>query len=152
MIGIQVADCVPILLFDAERNVVGAVHAGWRGTAEGILKNTIAAMTDRFCSSPSGLRVAIGPSIKKCCYCVGHEVIEAVIRTTGAGDYAVEIGDSKYYLDLAAANKYQAESMGIPPGHIWTSAECTFCLPEKYYSYRFAKGTTGRQYGIIGII
>lgn len=149
LIGIQVADCVPVLLFDTVRKVVGAVHAGWRGTAEGILKKTVTIMMDRFCSSPSDLRIAIGPSIKKCCYCVGHEVIEAVNRTTGA-DYAAENG-GKYYLDLPAANKYQAESMGIPSGNIWISGDCTFCLPEKYYSYRYAKGTAGRQYGFIGM-
>jgi len=81
---------------------------------------------------------------------VGPEVIEGVARATGSGDYVAEKAD-KYYLDLPAANKYQAVAMGIPPGHIWISGDCTFCLPEKYYSYRYAKGTTGRQYGLISL-
>lgn len=160
LIGVQVADCVPILLYDAEKGVAGVVHAGWRGTAAGILKNTINAMTGRFYSSPSDILVAIGPAIRWCCYEVGYEVIEAVEKAMGSKgtgislelskDYIIKKGE-KYCLDLPTANKYQAISSGIKPEHIWMSCECTFCLPEKYYSYRYAKGTTGRQCGFIGI-
>lgn len=156
LIGIQVADCVPILLYDMQKNVVGAVHAGWRGTAQEILKKTIKAMMDRFCSIPSDIVIAIGPGIRWCCYGVGYEVIEAVEKVTGyrdakSKDYIMKKGE-KYCLDLPTANKYQALSLGIPLKNIWMSDECTFCLPEKYYSYRYAKGTTGRQCGFIGIV
>ncbi len=58
----------------------------------------------------------------------------------------------KYCLDLPKANKYQALSMGVPEKNIWLSEECTFCRPDLYYSYRFAKGTTGRQGAFIGKI
>ncbi|MEW6739198.1 MAG: peptidoglycan editing factor PgeF [Nitrospirota bacterium] len=194
LIGVQVADCVPILLYDMQKNVVGAVHAGWRGTAEEILKKTIKAMMDRFCSIPSDIVIAIGPGIRWCCYGVGYEVIEAVEKVTSYGDcprftdadrrpltchcegrsseaissvrgrlrigtvpapksknYIIKKGE-KYCLDLPTANKYQALSLGVPLENIWMSDECTFCLPEKYYSYRYAKGTTGRQCGFIGIV
>ncbi|MCD5412168.1 MAG: peptidoglycan editing factor PgeF [Thermodesulfovibrionales bacterium] len=151
LIGIQVADCVPILLYDKRMHVMGAVHAGWKGTAEGILKKTIKVKLDKFYSSPSDLVIAIGPSIGLCCYSVGHEVIEAVVRTTGKGDYFIKKGE-KYCLDLPAANKHQAISSGVPLENIWVSGECTSCLPEKYYSYRNAKGATGRQCGFIGIV
>jgi YfiH family protein len=151
LIGIQVADCVPILLYDMQKNVVGAVHAGWRGTAEEILKKTIKAMMDRFCSIPSDIVIAIGPGIRWCCYGVGYEVIEAITRVTGKGDYVVKRGE-KYCLDLPTANKHQALDSGVKPEHIWMSDECTSCLPEKYYSYRHAKGITGRQCGFIGIV
>ncbi|MBA3060553.1 MAG: polyphenol oxidase family protein [Nitrospirae bacterium] len=57
-----------------------------------------------------------------------------------------------YCLDLASANKYQAVSAGIHEKNIWVSEECTYCHPDKYYSYRYAKGTTGRQGGFIGIL
>ncbi len=150
IIGVQVADCVPILLFDTKRLVIGAVHAGWRGTAEGILKNTIAAFRERFCSLPENILIAIGPSIKSCCYVVGHEVIEGVTKATGKGDYVVTRGE-KIYIDLPSANMLQAISEGVTPQNISISSDCTHCLPEKYYSYRFAKGTTGRQYGFIMI-
>lgn len=151
LIGVQVADCVPILLHDMQKNVVAAVHAGWRGTAAEILKKTIKAMTDRFYTIPSDIVIAIGPGIRWCCYGVGYEVIEAVTRVTGSGDYVIKRGE-KYCLDLPTANKYQALDSGVKPEHIWMSDECTFCLPEKYYSYRYAKGTTGRQCGFIGIV
>lgn len=160
LIGVQVADCVPILLHDAGKNVVGAVHAGWRGTAEAIVKKTLQEMSGRFYSRPSDIIVAIGPSIRWCCYEVGYEVIEAVAKATDIlRSSECEMRD-KYYrkkgekfcLDLQSANKNQALSMGIPEQNIWLSGECTFCLPDKYYSYRYAKGSTGRQGGFIGLL
>lgn len=151
LIGVQGADCVPILLYDRRTHATGAVHAGWRGTAAEILKKTIEAMGDRFSSSPSDIIIAIGPGIRWCCYGVGHEVIDAVTKATGESDY-FKITGEKYRLDLPAANRYQAISAGVLPEHIWLSDECTFCQNEKFYSYRFAKGPTGRQGGFIGIV
>lgn len=151
MIGVQVADCVPLLLCDMKRHIIGAVHAGWRGTAEGILKKAIKALTERFHSAPSDIVVAVGPSIRWCCYEVGYDVIESVKKATGDGDYFMTKG-GKYCLDLQSANKHQAISIGILEKNIWLSEECTYCLPDQYYSYRYAKGPTGRQGGFIGIV
>ena len=150
LIGVQVADCVPILLYDAKKKVSGAVHAGWRGTAACILKKTIETMNRRFSSEPGDIMVAIGPSIRACCYAVGYDVFDAVASVTGDGLFYRIIGE-KHYLDLAAANNHQALSMGIPGQNIQVSEECTFCSPEKFFSYRFSKGSTGRQGGFIGI-
>ncbi|NTU42519.1 MAG: peptidoglycan editing factor PgeF [Nitrospirales bacterium] len=151
VVGVRVADCVPLLLFDSRRGVVGAVHAGWRGTAAGILRKTIQAMMDRFLSSPDDILVAIGPAIRGCCYGVGDEVAEAVEQGTGKGAYLMMKGEQRC-LDLPSANSQQAISAGVPKGNIWVSGDCTFCRPDKYYSYRFSKGVTGRQYGLIGMI
>lgn len=150
-IGVQVADCVPVLLFDRKRKVAGAVHAGWRGTASSILKKAIETMSQRFFTSPQDIMMAIGPSIRWCCYEVEYEVIEAVKEASAEGDYYRKKGE-KYCLDLAAANRQQAVSSGVSPDHIWLADECTFCLPSKYYSYRYAKGSEGRQCGVIGIV
>ncbi|MEW6117978.1 MAG: peptidoglycan editing factor PgeF [Nitrospirota bacterium] len=150
-IGVRVADCVPILLYDRKKRISGAVHAGWRGTAEEILKKTIALMMSRFYSSPEDILMAVGPSIKWCCYEVGHEVIEAVVKVNGEGAYYKTKGE-KYCIDLPSANLQQALSLGIPAANIWISDECTFCKPDRFYSYRFAKGSTGRQGGFIGIV
>jgi polyphenol oxidase len=150
LIGIRVADCVPVLLYDRKQHVAGAVHAGWRGTAEGIVKKTIEVFKDRFYSSPEDIIVAIGPSIKGCCYEVGPEVIDAVKAGTGKGDYVSAHGE-KRLVDLSAANKLQAVSEGILPENVWISEDCTHCLPERYYSYRFCRGTSDRQYGFIVI-
>lgn len=150
LIGVQVADCVPVLVYEKEKGVVAAVHAGWRGTAAGILKKTIEVIVDRYAGSAGNIVVAIGPAIGGCCYEVGHEVVEAVARTTGKGGYQSKKGE-KYHLDLPSANREQALSLGVPDSNIWVSAECTFCNPGKFYSYRFSKGSTGRQGAFIGL-
>src|SRR5208283_1269834 len=86
-IVVQAADCVPVLLFDKKQRVAGAVHAGWRGTAASIVKKTIEVMSQRFFTSPADIIMAIGPSIRRCCYEVGNEVIEAVTRAGGEVEY-----------------------------------------------------------------
>ncbi len=150
-IGVQVADCVPILLCDPGKQIVAAVHAGWRGTAQAILKKTIRTFCERFFSNPAHIIVAIGPSIRQCCYEVDDEVITAVSLATGNGDYVKTTGD-KFHLDLAAANQLQALTMGVTEGNVWISDDCTFCNPERFFSYRFGKGLAGRQAGFIGIV
>jgi polyphenol oxidase len=149
LIGVQVADCVPILLYETTKGIMAAVHAGWRGTAESILKKTIKMVTDRYICSEENIYIALGPAIRGCCYHVDFDVMHAVSRVTGPGDYVVNKA-GKYCLDLPGANKYQALSMGVPEKNIWLSEDCTFCRPDLYYSYRFAKGTTGRQGAFIG--
>jgi hypothetical protein len=150
MIGVQTADCVPILLCDPQRRVVAAVHAGWRSTAAEILKKTLTVFSEHYYSSPADIHIAIGPAICGRCYEVGPEVIDGVTRATGAGDYSFAQG-GKYHIDLRAANRQQALTMGIPSDLIWITPDCTHCLPEKYYSYRYAKGVAGRQYSCIAL-
>lgn len=148
LIGVLVADCVPVLLYDPSREIAGAVHAGWRGTAGRILPETIGMMRDRFGSQPADIRAAVGPSIKKCCYEVGEEVAASVKSATGAGNYSIRAG-VKNYVDIALANKIQALDAGILPENLWLSGDCTFCSPGKYHSYRFAGEKAGRQGGFI---
>ncbi len=150
LIGVDVADCVPILLYDKRLQVIAAVHAGWRGTSHQILKKTISKMTHKFSSSPSDILIAMGPAIRQCCYEVGDEVIEAVEKATGAGEYYVQ-KEQSFFLDLPTANMHQAVSSGVPSLNIWMLNECTYCRPDLFYSYRYSKGKTGRQGGFIGI-
>lgn len=149
-IGVLVADCVPILLYDKGKKVVGAVHAGWRGTAQQILNETIRTIQGEFNSNLEDIFIAIGPSIGKCSYEVDEDVKVAVEQATGRGDYHIKKGD-KYFIDLSTANRLQALAAGISEQNIWQSDECTFCDPEKFYSYRYSKGTSGRQGGFIGM-
>ena len=151
VIGVQVADCLPILLYDKHKSIIAAVHAGWRGTAGQILKNTIFTMQEKFQSLTKDIMIAIGPGIKKCCYEVGEEVLKAIYEATGEGTYYIEKGD-KYFIDLTSANMIQALSLGIVKKHIWNLNDCTCCNPDRFYSYRYAQGTTGRQYGLIGLL
>lgn len=148
LIGVLVADCVPVLVYEPVRKVAGAVHAGWRGTAQQILKNTIAVMCEKFDCLPLDMSVAIGPSIRQCSYEVGGEVKEVVERATGEGSYYHREGE-KFFIDIASANRIQALSMSVREERIWQSRECTYCNPGKYHSYRYAGNCAGRQGGFI---
>ncbi len=150
LIGVIVADCVPVLLCDGKRGIVAAVHAGWRGTAKEILKITVDTMTKKYGSMPEDTFVAIGPSIRKCSYEVGDEVVREVKKATGEGEYCCK-KEGRYFIDLAAANRIQALRTGIPEENIWQSQDCTFCNPDKYYSYRYSGRSSGRQGGFIGM-
>lgn len=150
MLGVQVADCVPILLFDRKKSIIAAVHAGWRGTAKGVLKRTVEEMKSKFCSDAKDILMATGPAIRWCCYTVGEEVLKAVRKETGEGDYFM-MKNGNICLDLPTANKTQATSVGIPEHNIWMAEECTFCHPDRFFSYRHNKKTAGRQGGFIGL-
>jgi hypothetical protein len=150
LIGVQVADCVPMLLYDGSKSVVGAVHAGWKGTSLQIMRKTISLMAGHFGSDPLHIKVAFGPSIRGHCYPVGSEVKDAVMSATGPGDYAVH-ACGKFCVDLASANMLQAISSGIQPQNIWISPECTSCNPADFHSFRYHGNHAGRQGGFIGI-
>jgi YfiH family protein len=152
LVGVKVADCVPILIHDNRKSVIGAVHAGWRGTAAQIVKKTINKMRDRFHSSPQDIAIALGPSIRWNCYIVDESVKDAVHEATGDGKYIRKHTKGKYHIDLASANIQQALSTGVLKEHIWVSDECTYCNPQKFYSYRYGKISHGRQGGFIGIL
>ncbi len=150
ILGVKVADCVPILIFDTRRFVIGAVHAGWRGTAKGILKKTISTLGARYRSRPEDLLLSIGPSIRQCCYEVDKDVADAVIHETGPGDYQIKKGD-RFMLDLQRANMLQAMRLGVPESQIEAIEECTACHAEKYFSYRRDSKTSDRQGGFISL-
>lgn len=149
LLSIKVADCVPILMWDLKKEVVAAVHAGWRGTAKGIIKKAIRLFADGYNSSASDILISMGPAIRWCCYSVDERVFSLVKGQTGDGDYYI-IKDDRICLDLPHANKCQAVSEGVPGENIWISEKCTFCYPEKFFSYRYDK-TTERQGGFIGL-
>lgn len=148
MVGVLVADCVPVLLYDGVKRVIGAVHAGWKGTAEAILGGAIDTMREKYYCHPENMAVAIGPSIRQCSYEVDREVKDAVQKATGKGNYYHRKGN-KYRLDLSSANRIQALGKGVRQQNIWQSQECTFCNPEQYHSYRYSKDYKGRQGGFI---
>jgi len=148
LLGVRVADCVPILVYDSKKGIIGAVHAGWRGTAEGILGKTIRVMADGFSSRVDDIVIAFGPSIRGCCYDVSEDVVSGVRTATGDGDYILRRA-GKVYLDLVLANRTQALYAGVPEGNLWMSGECTYCLPERFFSYRYSR-TGERQGGFIG--
>jgi len=147
LIGVQVADCIPVLMYDEPAGIIAAVHAGWRGTASQIVSKTVRKMSGMG-ADPSRMAIAIGPGIRACCYEVGADVADAVSSVTPAADILRQ-KDGREFLDLAAANRAQAMASGVPEESIWVSGECTFCNHERFYSYRYSGQRAGRQGGFI---
>jgi len=148
-IGIQTADCVPILIADKKKRVIGAVHAGWRGTLKEILRKTLEKIISFGIKSDEFL-IAIGPHIKRDCYEVGEEVIEKLPENFRRKPFIMKNGKA-YYLNLEALNVFQAKALGIPEKNIWVSKDCTHCHPEKYHSYRREKNYLYTQVALISL-
>jgi YfiH family protein len=149
VLGIQTADCVPILLADRKGHAVAAIHAGWRGTAARIAQKTVARL-ERDYGVPAGdLLAVIGPHNAVCCYEIGEEVVEAM------GDPATIVrkpGWGKPHLNQALANQRQLLAAGIPEDQIVVSNLCTQCRGDLFYSYRRDGKRAGRMLSVIGIL
>ncbi len=150
MIGVGVADCLPLLLFDPVRKVIAALHAGWKGTAASIARKGVAAMVGDFGSNPGDIFAAIGPSIGPCCYEVDTPVSAAFAsESTVWHESTTEISSGKWKLDLVSANRLQLLDCGLSPKRIEASQQCVCCAPELFFSYRRDKDETGRHLGFI---
>lgn len=143
------ADCVPLLFLDRKRGVVGAAHAGWRGTAAGVAVAVVEAMMQAFGSATEDIVAGIGPSIGPCCYTVGAEVAGAFMAR-GQSGCLCEDGPA-YRLDLWAANEEQVRSSGVPAANIEQAWVCTSCSVDTYFSHRAEHGRTGRFGACIGL-
>jgi hypothetical protein len=143
---VLVADCVPILFFDPSKKVIGAAHAGWKGTLQSIASKTVRVLEEAFGSSPSDMMVGMGPSIGPCCYRVGVEVASrADDRFPDQQGYMVRRSeDGSGHLDLWEANLGQLLSAGIKKDHVEMARRCTCHNPDLFFSYRHQKGNTGR--------
>ena len=128
------ADCVPVLLYDPTTHSAAAIHAGWRGTANGIVGLTVRKMADEFGSKPENLMATIGPCIGACCFEVGDDVAEHFICWPDA--ILRQNNWSKPHIDLVLANRLQLEQTGVVPQNIETSGHCTKCSPHGFFSYR----------------
>jgi len=177
LLGIQVADCVPVLVVDAKCRAIGAFHAGWRGTVKRIVERGVGSMRLVFRCRPGDLYAAIGPCIHSCCYAVGDEVIgefrsqfyyadelfsEVYDRDPIKEKYPLlfltarapghsNIGPQKH-LDLLEANRRQLLDAGLPDANIWAAKECTSCRTDLLFSHRREAGYTGRMMGVIGLM
>ena len=176
LLAIQTADCLPVILVDTKRHVVGVFHAGWRGTVKRIVEKGVGEMHRCYGTNPRDLKAAIGPGIQGCCYEVGEEVR---IKFESQFDYGAslfrEVKDSdpvrekypllfltarapghselpkKIFLDLVEANRQQLLAAGVTKKNIEASPLCTNCHPELLFSYRAERGQTGRMMGVAGI-
>ena len=176
VLGIQTADCLPIIIVDPKRRAAGVFHAGWRGTVKRIVEKGVGEMQRWFGSHPRDLKAAIGPGIHRCCYTVGEEVRE---NFESQFAYAAKLfreakesnpvrekypllflsarppGHSelpkKIFLDLVEANRRQLMAAGLAAKNIEASPLCTSCHTDLLFSYRAEKGKTGRMLAVAGI-
>jgi YfiH family protein len=181
LLGVQTADCVPVLVVDTKKKVVAAFHAGWRGTLKRIVERGVGTMQLRYGSKPKDLIATIGPAIGACCFAVGDEVRwEFESQFTYAPKLFSEVYDSdpvreKYpllfltarapghsnigpqtHLDLFEANRMQLLDAGLSAKNVHVVGECSACTytrdgRRKYFSHRAEHGFTGRMMGVVGI-
>ena len=172
LLGVQTADCVPILLVDPSTRAVAAIHAGWRGTLARIAQKTVGEMRMHFDSNPAEILSAIGPAIGACCYEVGTELVtEFTSQFADAEEYFDEprTGEEpnplqwlnmmppghqpppkNVRLDLRETNRSQLLAAGIRDSNIFVSNLCTACHPDLFFSYRKEGANSGRLLAAIG--
>lgn len=146
-VGVTVADCTPILIYDVRNQAVGAVHAGWRGTASEIVLKTLQKMQATYGTHPADCYAYVGTCIDECSFEVGGEVAEQFEDAFKRFDSTL----NKYFIDLKRANAAQLNAFGIPDNQIEISPFSTIAHNEDYFSYRFEKSQTGRMLAVIGV-
>jgi YfiH family protein len=176
LLGIQTADCLPVIVADPRQRAVGVFHAGWRGTIKRIVEKGVGEMQRCFGSRARDLHAAIGPGVHSCCYEVGPEVREQfesqfayasalfrelkdsdpvrekypllflTARAPGHSDLPIKI-----FLDLVEANRRQLLDVGVLAKNIWATELCTSCRTDLLFSYRKERGVTGRLLAVAGI-
>lgn len=143
ILAVSIADCYPILFYDEQNGVIGAAHAGWRGTVEKIAAATINEMK-KLGAKTEDIQVAIGQGISQQKFEVGKEVIE---QFEAAGFPYSCWADNK--IDLIKCNAFVLKENNIPENNIWTMNRCTF--EDDFFSYRRDKGKTGRMWAVIAM-
>lgn len=144
------ADCVPILVHDPVKRVVGIAHAGWKGTVRDVAGAAVSKLRERYGSKPSDIIACIGPSIGPDHYEVGQDVITQVKQTFGndAG-LVLQTNHEGIHFDLWKANQYLLERTGV--SQIEQAGICTACHTDDWFSHRAEKGRTGRFGALISL-
>jgi polyphenol oxidase len=176
LLAVQTADCIPVIVADTRRRVVGVFHAGWRGTVKRIAEIGVGRMRLEFGSKPEDMVAAIGPGNGVCCYAVGEEVLSefesqfSYARELFREVYDADIVRQKYpmlfltqrapghspigpslHMDLIEANRRQLLAAGLSAKSIEVVGGCTQCHPQLFYSHRGSRGRTGRMMAVAGI-
>jgi YfiH family protein len=156
LLGIQTADCLPVLIADTSTGTIAAIHAGWRGTAGRITERTIADLMLAHGVNPRNCIAALGPAACVECYEVGQDVIE---RYKGEFGYWRKLlanftEEGKARLDIRAANIQQLEFCGFSEDRIHVADYCTMHQNELFFSYRREglgqPSGVGRSLSVIG--
>ena len=142
------ADCTPILLHDPVTGAVGAVHAGWRGTAMDIAGKAAQKMAECFGCEPKNIHAAIGPNIGPCCFETHGEVPEAMVEQFGsAAEKWIHPQNDKFYVNLKEINRYALLRRGVE--QVEVSDQCTACENSRFWSHRITGGNRGSQGAVI---
>lgn len=143
------ADCTPILLYDPVSRSVGAVHAGWRGTAAGIARNAVEKMERYFGTRPENICAAIGPCIGPCCFETDANVPQAMEHALGAAAQPAirPVENGKYYVDLKLLNRIWLERAGVRAVDV--CPDCTKCQPDRFWSHRITGNARGSLAAVI---
>jgi len=156
LLGVQTADCLPILIGDTGTGAMSAIHAGWRGTSSRIAERTVADLMRNYGVNPRNCIAALGPVACGRCYEVGPDVIEAFRTEFGYWKNLLKpiAGGDKAYLDIRTANVQQLEFCGFTPDRIHVAPYCTMHQNELFFSYRLEGGggslPVGRLLSVIG--
>lgn len=147
---IYIADCVPVLMEDAEAGVIAAVHCGWKSSVADILGVAVAKMI-KLGARPENIHAAIGASIGKCCFECDDDVPAAVEKYLGGDTEGLleKKENGKIHVDLRGANRKRLLQLGLKDENIDVSLECTMCSQDKYWSHRGTKGVRGSMAAVI---
>lgn len=144
------ADCVPILVHDPHRGVIGVAHAGWLGTLRDIATTTINAMQKHYGSRPADIVAGIGPSIGPDHYEIGADVIVKVMEKFGdESEQLLTSYNGKIHFDLWKTNQILLERAGVQ--NVQVAGICTACNTQDWFSHRAEKGRTGRFGALISL-
>jgi len=141
LLTVTLADCVPVFMVDPLRRIVALLHAGWRGTAAGVVEAGLDTLSGAFETHPKEVLVHLGPAICGCCYEVGPEVFRALDEVAPRAPAAI---------DLRSVIRRRAVAAGVRNEEVTVSGECTLCGDGRYYSHR--RGDRGRHRGYMGIL
>lgn len=142
-IGVSTADCIPVLLYDAERHCACAIHAGWRGTRSRIVERAVSAMAETYGCKPENLLAVIGPGISVGNFEVGQEVYDAFSQE-GFPMEEIAVMRKKWHINLPLCNRLQLQTMGVPSCQIQDAGICTFANADDFFSARRLGIQSGR--------
>lgn len=145
-LGVKIADCLPVTLFDGDAGVVAGIHSGWRGAAARIVPSTIARLRQEDAFDPSRAFAFLGPSIRACCFEVGEEVVAALESAFGGVEGHVDrTRGARPYVDLPGLTRRLLRDAGVGEAAIDDSKVCTRCEGSIFHSFRRDGAAAGRN-------
>jgi len=144
---VMVADCTPVLFYDAQKRIIGVAHAGRSGALQGIVPKTLQKMQTHFKSRLQDIQVVLGPSIGSCCYEINKEIAKEVIEK--GYDVSTVVKQGRYYLNVNSIIHKQLQEIGLNKQQIEDFTVCNACEHKSYFSYRADTQRTGRFAGVM---